>query len=339
MCPIPIFPDLRTRLGKIGLGNLPIDRVASPHQSGFRTRAKFRIMRRSDGEIVEGMDPQRGHLPVDQMLWILPEWSRLCIQKTISILSCHASQAPVDGFDVRLSHGRHQLHVSLNVKRSSRRDYRPLALELVETVREIIGAAVPSKRLEFGEIFLQHRLLRTDIVSHYRAFFQPNLHLTPVLLQDMKQKAVKIQADRIIDLYCGVGLFSLILKKKHWTIKGFDSDRWAVQSARKNARQFEIDPECFLCMKTEEAVKNLDFKSSDLVIVDPPRQGCSADVIDAIASGECREVCLVSCHLETQIRDLQEWVKCGFEVQSFRAYDAFPFTRFFETVCFLKKRR
>jgi 23S rRNA (uracil1939-C5)-methyltransferase len=328
---------LKDRLKEIGSGHIQPETRTASLDDGFRSRAKFRVYKDGKGQKIEGTDPKKGPLLADHVLWILPDWSRQVIKDFISILDSETDKARVDGFEVRLSHGLQQLHVTLNAKKTSLHDHDILAGSLVEMVPEIIGVAIPSKNLEFGKAFLKHRILDEEMVSHYRAFFQPNIQMTPVLLQDMKNEISDLHPVRIIDLFCGVGLFSLLLTSGRKAFQGYDSDPWAIRSAKTNAENFGVDPRSYSELEVEKAVRRLDLKPTDLLILDPPRQGCPAEVTEILSRGDCRQVCLVSCYLETQIRDIKHWIREGFEVQSFRAYDAFPFTNFLETVCLMKK--
>jgi len=327
------------KLNGIGIGHLCPRIVPTPVEKGYRSRAKFKIYGRPGHHKILGTNPMQGEVPASQAMWILPVWGRKLVQRLIQVLTAHLTDFWVDGFEVQLAHGSEQAHVTLAVKRSEMRAYSRFADHLLTQIVELTGVAVPSQRESSGQPYLRHNILGREFFSHHAAFFQSNIPLTPRILEEARTQYQNKDFLRLVDLYCGVGLFSLFLQNRASEIVGIESNRWAVESARKNSARSGFANAFFLCEPVEKYVQKPGLKPGDSVIVNPPRSGCPPSVIEAIAKqGPCC-VFSISCYLPTHIRDLDAWIRKGYAVRSIAAFDMFPFTEYLETMAFLEKSK
>lgn len=326
-------------LREAGLSHINTPIVPTPVRDGYRGRAKFKIFKRGKDAAVYGTDPVQGEVPFKRGLWLLPEWGQEVARKVIQVLLSQHSVYEVDGLEIQLTHGRELTHVTLSVKKTRKDPYLTLASALLEHVPGLVGVAVPSQRLDAGELFLSHRILNLEIKAHHAAFFQSNLRLLPELLNMVEDWLDGRSRCSIKDLYCGVGLFSFFAGTEHSHILGVDSSRNAVESARKNAAAFGFSRSAFICSTIEKFVNEAEFSAEDLIFIDPPRSGCPASVVSAVAGHKPRNICLVSCSLDSHVRDLKQWQEEGYRVVSLAAFDMFPFTEFLETVTLLDRER
>jgi len=329
---------MRGLLDGIGYGHLCGEIIPSPLKDGYRNRAKFKIYSRKGKVELKGTDPILGEVFYEEALWILPEWGKEIVKQVAEIISSRYQAFPVDGFEIQLTHGRNEAHITLSVKRSIVRSYSELAQALLAEVSALKGIAVPSQKAEFGEAFLNHSLLNADICAHYDAFFQSNLHLTAELKGAVISNCIQSPPVEIVDLYCGIGLFSLFIGKEGDRILGVDNDKKAIESARMNAAKMGLKDASYVCSSVEEFVREHDLGCPDIILIDPPRAGCHAQVISKIAHVRIPKVCLVSCAIDTHVRDLAQWNSEGYIPKSFQAFDMFPFTEFIETVTLLNRQ-
>jgi len=330
---------LQRGLDRIGCRHLRPRIVSAALGKGFRSRTKIKIFSRPGGLRFMGTDPVGGEASLDDMLWIMPRWARALLLSIRTILIDTYKHFPLDGFELKLSHGLEQAHLTLSVKRGEPRDFTPLAEELMARIQEVRGVAVPSQRSAFGDDFIRHRIRGREFVAHYGAFFQSHPGLTPSLLDEVE----KLIGERIgggwVDLYCGVGLLSLSLASPESRILGVDSHRRAVESAERNASNLGFVQACFVCGRMESTpFREREIRSEDLVLIDPPRSGFPAAVIRTIADLAPRSLCLVSCFPDTHFRDLAAWQALGYAVENMSALDMFPFTQFLETVTLLTRK-
>ena len=331
--------SLHSELDRLGYGSCRPMILHAPLEGGFRSRAKFKIYTDPETIRVCGTDPAAGEVPVEDMLWILPGWARDVIRKLQTSLLSSYADLPVDGFEVKLAHGRQELHISLSVNREKgERSHEPLAAEILSRIPETLGVAVPSRRESFGDEWIRHWIDGREFLAHHSAFFQSHPGLTSPLLQEVRNISRVSEGRAIVDLYCGVGLFSLFLGSPDTPVLGVDHHAKAVDSARLNAERMGFSRARYICAAVEARIPKIDMRPHDLVILDPPRSGCRAQTIRAIAALNPREVCLVSCFPQTHFRDLEVWRSAGYSLRRISALDMFPFTRFLETVSLLERR-
>ena len=194
------------------------------------------------------------------------------------------------------------------------------------------------------------RTLKIDGVAHVReqvggisylisptAFFQTNTEAAAVL-QSYVVDAVA-GARRVLDLYCGSGLFSLPIAAAGARTLGVEENRQAIDDAALNARLNHIPTSRarFIAARVEDAVRSANREPWDAVILDPPRQGCSDRVLEAVFQ-EMAPPCVVyvSCNPESLAAELPGIVQCGYEVDELRAVDMFPHTEHVEAVVRLR---
>lgn len=311
--------------------------VPSPVESGYRNRAKFKIFGKGKQAITKGTDPVRGEVPYEESLWILPEWGRDIVRAVDSYLRGNSLGEGIDGFEVKLTHGRTEAYITLSVKRDSVGEENELAQGLLEKIDGLAGLVIPSKKKEYGDRFLHHHILDEDIFAHPSAFFQSNIFLTPVLIDHVRSLCAGDLFSRLYDLYCGTGLFSVFLRGNAEELLGVDTSRKAIESAWKNSGNIGLVKAQFICARMENYFVNLDIGSADLLLFNPPRSGVPSALIEAAAAKGTETVCIISCSLETHVQDLRCWIGGGYQVESIAAFDMFPFTDFLETVTLLKR--
>jgi 23S rRNA (uracil1939-C5)-methyltransferase len=170
------------------------------------------------------------------------------------------------------------------------------------------------------------------------AFFQTNA-AAAALLQRLVVAGIG-GGDRVLDLYCGSGLFSLALSGAAAHIVGVEENRQAIKDAEANARFNRIEPGHvrFLCARVEDSLSRLAHDAWDAVVLDPPRQGCPPAVIAAVFEHmRPRRVVYVSCNPEALAVELPAMLKAGYQIQDIRAIDMFPHTDHIETIVRLSR--
>ena len=147
-------------------------------------------------------------------------------------------------------------------------------------------------------------------------------------------------ASRVLDLYCGSGLLALPLARSGVRVTGIEENRQSIADAVRNARLNEVDEERarFLALRVEDAVDRLSRDTWNAVILDPPRQGCSDEVLQAVFQRMAPpRVTYVSCGPEALAMELPGILQCGYRIESLRAVDMFPHTAHVEAVLTLTR--
>jgi tRNA/tmRNA/rRNA uracil-C5-methylase (TrmA/RlmC/RlmD family) len=168
------------------------------------------------------------------------------------------------------------------------------------------------------------------------SFFQNNFFLLPKLVETIREFLRTGGARHLVDLYCGVGFFSIELASAVESFVGVEYDRRAVQSARHNAAARKIGNGRFIAAAVEEVLPELLKPLSPqmtTVILDPPRKGCLPRTLQILREMGPAQIVYVSCHPATMARDLN--ILCGngvFELRRVMPLDMFPQTQHVECV-------
>jgi 23S rRNA (uracil1939-C5)-methyltransferase len=168
------------------------------------------------------------------------------------------------------------------------------------------------------------------------SFFQTNIRAAEILVQQVLT-AIPTGAS-VLDLYAGAGLFALPLALRGDTVVAVEENRAAVADGEASLRLSRVpEARCRFIAKPVEvalgASGRLPARDFDAVILDPPREGCDASVIDRALGqrGPARAV-YVSCDPESLARDVARITKRGYAIESMQPVDMFPHTPHIETV-------
>ena len=174
-----------------------------------------------------------------------------------------------------------------------------------------------------------------DLVLQFPAgdFFQNNPFLLPRLVEHVAAEAAAAGARFLVDAYSGSGLLALAAAPRFERVIGVEvseaSVRWARENAARNDR-----PSCtFLAADAAAVFAGIPFSGGDaVVIVDPPRKGCSPEFLQQLAAFAPRAVVYVSCNPETQVRDARALAAASYHAARVQPFDMFPQTRHLEAV-------
>lgn len=161
-----------------------------------------------------------------------------------------------------------------------------------------------------------------------------NMHLINLVLKMLKT----CSHDRVLDLYCGFGNFSLPIAQIAAKVVGIDSQNAAIRSAQHNAK-FNKAHNCYFEKKqVAEGVADLISagESFDAVVLDPPRQG-AADIVSMLPGLNAAQIIYISCNPATLARDLAILCTQGYLLSQLVPVDMFPQTHHMESVALLKQ--
>ena len=171
------------------------------------------------------------------------------------------------------------------------------------------------------------------------AFYQVNHAQAERLYEKAVQLAGLTGNETVLDLYCGTGTITLCLARHAKKAIGVEIVPQAIEDAKFNAAQNGMENAEFFCMDAGQAAKMLADRRTrpDVIVVDPPRKGVSADVIEAIGTMAPQRVVYVSCDPATLARDLKLLTAAGYTPQTAEAFDLFPRCAHVETVALLSR--
>ena len=167
------------------------------------------------------------------------------------------------------------------------------------------------------------------------SFFQGN----PFLIEELVETALKDAAgETALDLYCGVGLFTLPLAGKFQNVSGVEGYEKAIDFAKKNVENARLSNVKFFRENVDEFLtENLaKLKNLDFVLLDPPRAGTEREIVENLIKLQPKQISYVSCEPSTLARDLKILTENFYTIESITALDLFPQTHHVETVVRLK---
>ncbi|MYE45666.1 MAG: class I SAM-dependent RNA methyltransferase [Chloroflexi bacterium] len=180
-----------------------------------------------------------------------------------------------------------------------------------------------------------HELLRG---ARYRvsspAFFQVNSRQAERLIELVVARARAVQPRLVADAYSGVGTFAVALAQVVPDVVTIEYSAAAGDDAEVNLAPY--DNVRRIVGTVEEQLPALD-PQPDVVVVDPPRAGLDASVVDAIIDSRVRRLVYVSCDPATLARDLRRFADGGLTVGEVQPIDMFPHTQHIECISTLDR--
>ncbi len=203
-----------------------------------------------------------------------------------------------------------------------------------------------SKAVTAGETRLQEKVGDFSYTYPLHSFFQSNPAQAEAMVRQalamIEEHAEPRNGATAVDLYCGTGLFTLPMATLFERVIGVENSREAIRYAKLNAERNGVRNVTFVRRTAEEAMEglfsSLGALSPSLVILDPPRSGCSAAVLEAV--GGCpsvRTVLMISCEPATFARDCTLLSSMGFEIRRSVLFDMFPQTQHVESMALLQR--
>ena len=349
--------DALNRLGGQALTDLPI--TPAPTCEGYRNKALYPVASGKDGRVA-GFYQKGTHevVSIDRCR-ILPE----CADRAVAAVLAWARRAKVRAYDETVHKGllrhiyvRHaeatgEVMVCLVVTCDEIPKTELLLSLLQEKVQGLASVAVnvnphrgnavlgDSTRILWGKDAIEDILCGLRFRISPRSFYQVNRTQAEKLYEKAIDAADLHGTERVLDLYCGTGTITLCLAKRAKSVIGIELIEAAIQDAQENARRNGIENARFFCADAGEAAKKLAQENElpDVIVVDPPRKGLSADVIEAIAQMAPSRMVYVSCDPATLARDLRLLEPHGYHLTHAEALDLFPRCAHVETVALMTR--
>jgi 23S rRNA (uracil1939-C5)-methyltransferase len=174
------------------------------------------------------------------------------------------------------------------------------------------------------------------------SFFQANMDIAAELVKGVMRIATQARAENgyAIDLYAGVGLFSLPLAKLFKRIIAVESHKPTVRWLKENLATAGFTRSKVMSVPVEHWVNGdvTRYGKVGMMVFDPPRTGAGARAIQGMLKIAPAHIAAVSCDPATFARDLRGLLDGGYELVSIRAYDMFPQTHHVELLAHLKRK-
>ena len=333
-----VVRDAFGRLGKHPIDH-PIDVAASPEE-GYRMRARFHVHGARVGFYREGTHQLCDAAPTKQLraeavaaVTAVAEVlqrvapgavTEIAITENIpgTERAAHLEVAP----DARMN--EEQLQTALEaagLRGISARDMR---------TGQPVSAGMPAVSDSLADV-TGGRVLEGTLQRRAESFFQGNRFVLSQLVSAVADATPDV--GEILDLYAGVGLFSVSLAAMgRLEVTAVEGDRASGADLRENARPQAPRLHAHIA-RVEDYLASRKSKAPATLIVDPPRTGLSKDAAEAIVRLTPPRIVYVSCDPPTLARDTRRLLDAGYRLESLRAFDLFPNTPHVEVIALLVK--
>ena len=348
--------DAFSRIGGLDVELKPIIGADSP--DGYRNKAQYPVGR-ENGKLKIGFYSRRSHRIVDCRACRLapPEFEKILgtvadwIEKyNISVYDETSRSGAVRHIYLRKAFATGEIMLCL----VSAQENLPHTDKLIESLKDekaiksvLININPDDTNAVLGEkcIPLLGDGCITDILCEVKvrisplSFYQVNRAQAEKLYKKAAEYAGAEKIKLLLDLYCGAGTIGLSMADKAEELIGIETVAPAIEDAKKNAAANGIENARFICADAGEAAEKLlgEGKRPEVIVLDPPRKGCSEQTIKAAAGMAPDRIVYVSCDPATLARDCAAFKELGYEVEEATPVDLFPRTAHVETVALLSK--
>jgi 23S rRNA (uracil1939-C5)-methyltransferase len=319
---IEILRDQLQRIGKIE--NPPISAIIpSPLEWNYRNHVQFHLT--AQGQIAFINSRGNSTLPIEE---------------------CHLPEMSIDSFwrDLQFESNKEVERVSLRAGQD----------EELLVVLESESAETPELEIEADvsvvHLFDEHAvvlagqdhftisLLEKDFHVSAASFFQVNTKMAEKMVEHLLEKLPVNSSSILLDVYCGVGLFSKFFAPKCKTVIGIESSESACEDFAVNLDEFN-NVELYEG-EAGEILPALTGKIEDdsCMIVDPPRAGIEKQALDAMINIRPQIIAYVSCDPSTLARDAARLITGGYRLVDVTPFDLFPQTYHIESISIFQKQ-
>jgi len=346
-----ILTNALRHIGRVSCAVMPILGAKTPWN--YRNKAQFHV-EISEDECKIGFFAQGSHrlIEVDECLLLCPELNTLyhLIKKHLQVFAPQMKE--LHHIVLKSNHDSSALAAIFVAGRE---------LEGLTKIAELLHKECPSLasvmeniqktgssvlfgnrwRLVWGETYLQEKICGLDFAIDAGSFTQVNHLQMEILYQKVLEYSAPAKDETIIDLYCGTGTISLLLASRAAKVIGVEEFAPAVKDAQTNAHLNHINNARFIAGTAEKELPRLLQAGirPQTIVLDPPRQGCKPEVLQATFAMVPAKIIYVSCDPATLSRDLRVCAAAGYQPTMIQPVDMFPQTGHVETCVLLSHKK
>ena len=182
--------------------------------------------------------------------------------------------------------------------------------------------------------------LTLEILGRYflvsaASFFQVNTRVAEAMVRHVLEILPLEPSSTLLDLYCGVGLFSAFLAPKVSRLVGIEISPAACRDFADNLDEYN-NVELYEA-PVAEVLRQVDFHPH-AVLLDPPRSGIDHPALDALLAQQAKELVYISCDPATLARDARRLTAAGYRLLQVTPFDLFPQTYHIESISLWEKK-
>ena len=194
-------------------------------------------------------------------------------------------------------------------------------------------------RILKGKTFIEDHIGSFKFKISPSSFFQVNVLQTEILYKKILEYANLSGKETVIDSYSGTGTISIYLAGKAKKVYGLELQKGAVRDAWANGELNNLSNLKFFSGKAESWLYKWVQRGEkvEVIIIDPPRRGCSREVLKNIIKIKPEQILYVSCDMPTLARDIKYITQNGYNIEEVQPIDMFPHTSHIECLVHLTR--
>lgn len=317
-----ILRETLRRIGKIAWDSEIAVHAASPWN--YRNQAKLKVAPQSDGRIALGFFEAESHrlFPVDVCQILSPRLNKILTQ----LRSAEWSPRLGECREVDMLADDRDECVALFLRGPlSPSQAEALARDMLARLSSVVSVGVESGETPrvFGEPKLEYAVGDFRYRISPGSFFQASRFLLAELVEAVTSIGPGALA---LDLFAGVGLFTLPLARRFAQIVGVEASAKAATDLAANAQRYSLQNVRPVQGTAFDFLRRFAQEDLDLVVLDPPRAGVGRGTLNRLAACRPRQIHYISCSPPTLARDLGYVVARGYRLISVELFDFFPQT-------------
>ncbi len=332
--------------------------ISSPNLTRYRNKAQYPV-KRENGILNIGFYAKKSHRVIDggdcllqpEEFTVITEILRDFINKNnITVYSEELGKGLIRHLYLRKAFKTGQIMVCIVINGTS----LPYCDSLIEELKKVEGFKTlvinkncnntnvvlgDESEIVFGDGYITDVLCDVKVKISPLSFYQVNRDGAELLYKKAMEYACLTGNENILDLYCGTGTIGLSMANKVNSLIGVEIVPQAIEDAKENALINNIHNSRFICADAANAAIQLKKENikPEVIILDPPRKGCSEDLLNTVSQISPDRIVYVSCDPATLARDAKRLLPLGYTVQKVTPVDMFPRTAHVESVALFKK--
>ena len=301
----------------------------------YRNQAQFKIGRQPDGQVALGFFEPQSHrvLDIESCLILSPR-----LNSTLAELRRPEWARGLAEFrEIELFADQGDAEVMLTLRSDAPRlEDEQLGLGLLERIPGVVCVALTAsgRRRVLGKSALHYSVGEISYRVSPGSFFQVSRFLATELVTSVAEGE---QGELALDLFAGVGMFSLPLARRFQRVVAAEANPTAASDLKANAEANGLTNLRAAGQTTYDFLRRFAQAEPDLVVMDPPRAGVDAGSLKLLAALRPRKIHYLSCSPPTLARDLGFLLRQGWHVRSLELFDLFPQTYHIETLAKLAR--
>ena len=351
---------IENQLKKIAGVKMSVNSVlGGENVDGYRNKSQFPVGISKTGDVISGLYKVRSHEIIEEyncklvpnvfnkILFLIVEF---CKKNNVHIYNEVTLKGIVRNVYIRYGEKTNQIMVCI-VLVEKFENIEILVDQLCKEFKDIVSVFININKKNtniilgdkfikvYGEDYINDKICGIDIKLSPESFYQVNRGQAENLYNIIRNSGFIEKTDTVIDLYSGTGTIGLSVADKVKKVIGVEIVERSVLDAIENKKNNGIENIEFILGDVDEVLASIKKSGEDIevILLDPPRKGCSLKCIKSILEILPKKIIMVSCNPSTASRDIKLLFDGGYELESVFPVDMFPRTKHVECVIFMRK--